>query len=397
MSGSSNACHLTRHNIDFVSMSSLFRVTSPMLGWSRNGHLQPCIRVFQLQLNNTQKPGCRYVQTLARASLNPHNVSDQSSRCISSQSRSGLGSGGFFKSRLLLKPSHQNVLPTRLQLLLQARSLSTVSGSLLLYRKSTFNDTLRSNLVLQFIRTFGRTRPRLNPQDPPTEHPLVAHSLDFRTLRWTLPRGLRLSLPILALYLLFYLVLLIPEDSSWRQRALSVAVQYGTYRKHECFQRLNSPITYLTSQFFHDNPKTLIVDSIALIGIATVLGPSIGAKTFFILYLLGGFIGPTLIALGNGWETPCGGSLALNTMRKYERASSWCWRNNPNKRRAVPKGSGIFFKNYSTTSKNEENTLKFFGRRERSKPNSSTKSRPEFEGCQTSQIRLYLVIVPRDY
>ena len=291
MSGSSNACHLTRHNIDFVSMSSLFRVTSPMLGWSRNGHLQPCIRVFQLQLNNTQKPGCRYVQTLARASLNPHNVSDQSSRCISSQSRSGLGSGGFFKSRLLLKPSHQNVLPTRLQLLLQARSLSTVSGSLLLYRKSTFNDTLRSNLVLQFIRTFGRTRPRLNPQDPPTEHPLVAHSLDFRTLRWTLPRGLRLSLPILALYLLFYLVLLIPEDSSWRQRALSVAVQYGTYRKHECFQRLNSPITYLTSQFFHDNPKTLIVDSIALIGIATVLGPSIGAKTFFILYLLGGFIG----------------------------------------------------------------------------------------------------------
>ena len=161
---------------------------------------------------------------------------------------------------------------------------------MILYRKSTCNDTLRSNLALQFIRTFGRTRPRQNPQDPPTEHPLVAHSLDFRTLHWTLPRGLRLSLPILALYLLFYLVLLIPEDSSWRQRALSVAVQYSTYQKHEWFQKLYSPITYLTSQFFHDNPKTLIVDSIALIGIARVLGPSIGAKTFFI-YLLGGFVG----------------------------------------------------------------------------------------------------------
>lgn len=50
-------------------------------------------------------------------------------------------------------------------------------------------------------------------------------------------------------------------------------------------------MTYLTSQVFHDGLKVSIFNSVALVGIATVFGPSTSGTSFFIIYLIGGFIG----------------------------------------------------------------------------------------------------------
>ena len=53
-------------------------------------------------------------------------------------------------------------------------------------------------------------------------------------------------------------------------------------------------MTYLTSQVFHDGLKVLIFNSVALVGIATVFGPSTSVTSFFIIYLIGGFIGANI-------------------------------------------------------------------------------------------------------
>ena len=245
-----------------------------MLGWAWRGSFPFTIHIFEMQASIKQATGFGSVRTRARSgSLCPRNVSEPL---------------GF---RVLFKSSRRIDMPTPLQLLLPVRSLATGSCPSTHYRRRIRNKTLRLHSVLPFVRTLTRTSPSFTSQGPPIRKSLVTHPLDFRNLRWTLPRGLWLSLPILALYILFYLPLLTTPDSVSRPKGLTKFVQCVTYQKHEWFQRLSSPIAYVTSQFFHDNARTLIVDSLALFGIATVSGPFIDMKSSFIIYLVGGFIG----------------------------------------------------------------------------------------------------------
>ena len=113
---------------------------------------------------------------------------------------------------------------------------------------------------------------------------------DSSCRRQSVRRGFAISLPILAIYLLLYLLNFVPWDSNLGQQYKSIVVRFWTYQRHEGFQNVASLGTYITSQFTHNGLIYLVIDSLVLIGVASVLGSVFNRRRFFAVYVCGGFL-----------------------------------------------------------------------------------------------------------
>lgn len=103
-------------------------------------------------------------------------------------------------------------------------------------------------------------------------------------------RGFAISLPILLIYLLLYMLNFVSRDSKLGQQYKNIVVRFWSYQRHEGFQNVASLGTYVTSQFTHNGLTHLVIDSLLLTGVASILGSVFDRRTFFIVYVCGGFL-----------------------------------------------------------------------------------------------------------
>ena len=121
-------------------------------------------------------------------------------------------------------------------------------------------------------------------------HTFFIQPLDPSCRRQSIRRGFIISLPILIIYLLLYLLgLVLPRTELGRQHLDTVA-RFWTYTRHEDLRNVASLCTFVTSRFTHRSPAPLVMDSLILVGIASVLSSVFNRRTFFAVYVLGGFL-----------------------------------------------------------------------------------------------------------
>ena len=114
--------------------------------------------------------------------------------------------------------------------------------------------------------------------------------LDPSYRRQSIRRGFIISLPILAIYLLLYLLNIRQQQSELSRQHMNTGARFWSYRRQESFQNVASLCTYVTSQFTHDRLIALVIDSLALVGIASIVGSVFNRRTFFAVYVIGGFL-----------------------------------------------------------------------------------------------------------
>ena len=155
---------------------------------------------------------------------------------------------------------------------------------------------LLSRLAPPRILPFSSYHQRLKPpirRSHATAHDASAiflQPLDPSCRRQSIKRGFAISLPILTIYVLLYLLNLVPQESELGRRYMSTVARFWTYRRHEGFQNIFSLGTFITSQFTHDRLIRLMIDSVVLVGVASVLGSVFSCRTFFAVYVFGGFL-----------------------------------------------------------------------------------------------------------
>lgn len=108
--------------------------------------------------------------------------------------------------------------------------------------------------------------------------------------RQSVRRGFAISLPILIIYLLLYLLNFVSWNSKLGQQYKNTVVRFWSYQRHEGFQNVASLGTYVTSQFTHNGLIHLVIDSLVLIGVASILGSVFNRRMFFAVYVCGGFL-----------------------------------------------------------------------------------------------------------
>ena len=99
-----------------------------------------------------------------------------------------------------------------------------------------------------------------------------------------------MSLPILMIYLLLSLLASVLHRTELGRHHLDTVARFWTYRTHEGLQNVASLCTFVTSQFTHKSLASLVMDSLVLVGIASILGSVFNRRTFFAVYVLGGFL-----------------------------------------------------------------------------------------------------------
>ena len=104
--------------------------------------------------------------------------------------------------------------------------------------------------------------------------------------RQSIKKGFIISLPILMIYLL---VSVLPDTELGRHHLDTVA-RFWAYKRHDGLQNVASLCTFVTSQFTHHSLASLVMDSLVLVGIASILGSVFSRRTFFAVYVLGGFL-----------------------------------------------------------------------------------------------------------
>ena len=114
--------------------------------------------------------------------------------------------------------------------------------------------------------------------------------LDPSCRRQSIRRGFIISLPVLIIYLLLYLLDLGLHRTELGRRHLDTVARFWTYKRHEGLQNVASLCTFVTSQFTHGSLASLVMDSLVLVGIASLLGSVFNRRTFFAVYILGGFL-----------------------------------------------------------------------------------------------------------
>lgn len=129
--------------------------------------------------------------------------------------------------------------------------------------------------------------------------------LDPWCRRQSIKRGFAISLPILVLYVLLYLLHFVPQESELRRHYMSTVARFWTYRRHEGFQNIASLGTYVTSQFTHDRLIHLVIDSVVLVGVASILSPVFSCRTFFAVYVCGGFLAAAADCAWAQLTNPC--------------------------------------------------------------------------------------------
>lgn len=118
-------------------------------------------------------------------------------------------------------------------------------------------------------------------------------------------RGFAISLPVLIIYLFLYLLNFVPQESKIYQQYKSIVARFWSYHRHEAFQNVASLGTYVMSQFIHDGLIRLVIDSLILIGVASILGSVFNRRTFFAVYVLGGFLAATADCAWAQITNPC--------------------------------------------------------------------------------------------
>lgn len=119
---------------------------------------------------------------------------------------------------------------------------------------------------------------------------ILLQPLDSSSRRQSVRRGFAISLPILIVYLLFYLLHFVPWESKLGRKYKCTVDRFWSYHRREGFQNVASLGTYITSQFTHNGLIPLVIDSLALIGVASILGSVLDRRTFSAAYILGGFL-----------------------------------------------------------------------------------------------------------
>ncbi len=73
------------------------------------------------------------------------------------------------------------------------------------------------------------------------------------------------------------------------------------------------------SQFTHNNLRSLAVDSLVLIGVASILGSIFSRGTFFVVYVLGGFLAVVADCAWTRVTNPC----RSFTQAQFRQAQTW--------------------------------------------------------------------------
>ena len=175
----------------------------------------------------------------------------------------------------------------------------------------SITTAVSSSLRQYTIRSFSGQSRLLNRQiTPPGTSLVLAQSFESSVLWQNLKRALWLSAPIIAIYFLAYLISSIPANYRLSRISTGIVDRFWNYKRCEWLQTGYSPITWITSQFAHDSPTLLAFDILALISVAIVLGPFVDGRTFFVIYLLGGFISANLDCAWTWATNPCRGASA---------------------------------------------------------------------------------------
>ena len=114
--------------------------------------------------------------------------------------------------------------------------------------------------------------------------------LDPSCRRQSIRRGLIISLPILIIYLLLYLLRYVLIGTEIGRHHLNTVARFWHYTRRDGFQNVASLCTLVTAQFTHGNLEGLARDSLVLVGIASISGSVFNRRTFFAVYILGGFL-----------------------------------------------------------------------------------------------------------
>ena len=132
---------------------------------------------------------------------------------------------------------------------------------------------------------------------------LLLQPLDPSSRRQSVRRGFTISLPILIAYFLLYLLNYVSWESKPEYKA---SIRYfWHYRRHEGFQNVASLVTYVTSQFTHDGFISMAIDSLVLIGVASILSSVFNRRTFFAVYVIGGFLAAAADCAWARFSNPC--------------------------------------------------------------------------------------------
>ena len=134
---------------------------------------------------------------------------------------------------------------------------------------------------------------------------ILLQPLDPSCRRQSVRRGFAISLPVLIIYHFLYLLNFVPQESKIYQQHKSIVARFWSYHRHEAFQNVASLDTYVMSQFIHDGLIRLVIDSLILIGVASILGSVFNLRTFFAVYVLGGFLAATADCAWAQITKPC--------------------------------------------------------------------------------------------
>lgn len=134
---------------------------------------------------------------------------------------------------------------------------------------------------------------------------LFLQPLDPSCRRQSIKRGFAISLPILALYVLLYLLHFVPQEPELCRHYLSTATRFWVYRRYEGFQNIASLGTYVTSQFTHNHLRRLVIDSVVLVGVASILSPVFNRRMLFAVYVGGGFLAAAADCAWARLTNPC--------------------------------------------------------------------------------------------
>ena len=156
--------------------------------------------------------------------------------------------------------------------------------------ESAFNPTLyatKSSIRQHLKHKMSNLRTRATAHDPIA---ILLQPLDSSCHYQSVKRGFAISLPILIIYLLIYLLNIVPWESKLGQQYRGTVTRFWAYRRQEGFDNIANLCTYVTSQFTHGGLIPLVLDSLVLIGVASILGLVFNRRTFFAVYVLGGFL-----------------------------------------------------------------------------------------------------------
>ena len=186
---------------------------------------------------------------------------------------------------------------------------SSPSQSLLLPSRLTPPRLLPSFSNSAFIKSSIRVsvipRPTSRRCHAHEAYTMFVQPLDPSCRRQSIRRGFVISLPILIIYLLVYLLFLLLPRFELDQHYLDTVTRFLIYTRQEGLQNVVSLCTFVTSQFTHTRLAPLVMDSLVLVGIASVLGSVFNRRTFFAVYVLGGFLAAAADCAWAGATNPC--------------------------------------------------------------------------------------------